>query len=181
MTTQKTNTGAKQAKAGAETVENAVNAGQETFGKAAEAGTEAVAAGYEQVAAMTQEQLKTFFPAGAQGLDDFADFNKGNLDAAVKAGTVAAKGFETIGKEVMAYHQQAFEAGMDRATALLGCKTLQDFVEVQTDIARSHFDAFVAQGTRISEISVKATNEAAEPINVRVNEATEKFTKAAAI
>lgn len=181
MSTQKTTQGAKQAKAGAETVEQAVKAGSETFEKAAQAGTEALNTGYAQAVAMTKEQVSTYFPSAAKGFDEFAGFGKDNLDAAFQFGAVAAKGFEAIGKELMAYNQKALEAGMERATALLGCKTVQDVVEFQTEMARGNFDELVAQGTKITEISVKVANEAVEPISVRVNDTVEKFVKAATL
>ncbi len=185
MSTQKTTQGAKQAKAaakaGAETVEQAVKAGTETFEKAAQAGTEALNTGYAQAVAMTKEQVSTYFPSAAKGFDEFAGFGKDNLDAAFQFGAVAAKGFEAIGKELMAYNQKALEAGMERATALLGCKTVQDVVEFQTETARGNFDELVAQGTKITELSVKVANEAVEPISVRVNDTVEKFVKAAAL
>lgn len=185
MSTQKATQGAKQAKEtaklGAETVEKAVKAGKETFEKAAQASTEALNTGYAQAVAMTKEQVSTYFPSAAKGFDDVAGFGKDNLDAAFQFGSVAAQGFEAIGKELMAYNRKALEANMDRATALLGCKTVQDVVECQTEMARGNFDEFVAQGTKITEISVKVANEAIEPINVRVNDTVEKFVKAAAV
>lgn len=185
MSTQKTTQGAKQAKQtatlGAETVEKAVKAGKETFDKATQAGTDALNTGYAQALAMTKEQVNAYFPSAANGFDDIAGFGKDNLDAAFKFGSVAAKGFEAIGKELMEFNRMALEANMERATALLGCKTVEDLVEVQSDIARGNFDEFVAQGTKITEISVKVANEAVEPISVRVNDTVEKFVKAAAL
>ncbi len=182
MTTQKTTTGTKQAKAaakaGAEAMEQAVEAGKQNFEKATQAGTEAFTTGYEQAVAMTQEQLKSYFPAAAKSFDELAAFSKGNLDAAAKVGAVAAQGFEAIGREFAEYNQKAMETGMDRAAALCNCKTLQDVVELQSEFAREGFDALVAQGTRISAISASVANETAEPINRRVNEAVEKFAKA---
>ena len=174
MSTQKTTQSAKQAK-------EAAKLGAETVEKAVKAGTEALNTGYAQAMAMTKEQVGTYFPSAAKGFDEFAGFGKDNLDAAFEFGSVAAKGFEAISKEFMAFNQKALEANMEKATALLGCKTVQDLVEVQTDIARGNFDEFVAQGTKITEISVKAANEAVGPISIRVNDAVEKFVKTATV
>jgi phasin family protein len=174
MSTQKTTQSTKQAK-------EAAKLGAESVEQAVKAGTEALNTGYAQAMAMTKEQVSTYFPSAAKGFDEFAGLGKDNLDAAFEFGSVAAKGFEAISKEFMAFNQKALEANMEKATALLGCKTVQDLVEVQTDIARGNFDEFVAQGTKITEISVKAANEAVGPISVRVNDAVEKFVKTATV
>ena len=61
--------------------------------------------------------------------------------------------------------------------ALLAARTLREAVDVQTDWAKTSFDKVVAESTKLSEISVKVANEAAEPINARFNAAIEKLLK----
>jgi len=175
-----TQTVEKAVKASTETMEKAVKASAETVEKAAQAGTEAVSKSYDQAVAMTKEQVQTFFPAAAKNFDEFAAFNRGALDATLQAGALAAKGFEAFGKEVMAYNRKAFADSMATAKALMGCKTLQDVIELQTETARTNFDSLVAQGTKLSELSVKLANQTVEPITMRVTEAMEKFVKPAA-
>ena len=69
------------------------------------------------------------------------------------------------------------EASAQAAKALLAARTLREAVDVQTDFAKSSFDKLVAESTKLSEISVKVANEAAEPISARVNAAIEKILK----
>jgi phasin family protein len=60
---------------------------------------------------------------------------------------------------------------------LLRCaKTLCEAVDVQTDFAKTTFDKLVVEGMKVSEISVKVANEAALPINARLNAAIERGT-----
>lgn len=145
---------------------------------AVKAGSDAVAKGYDQFVNMTREQFEKFVPNATKGFDELATFGKGNVDAAVKAGTIAAKGWEIIGKEVADYNKRALEQGMANAKALMGVKTVQEAVELQTGFARISFDEFVAEGTKLSEMGLKVAREASEPINARVNAAVETFTKA---
>jgi len=181
MSTAKSTTGTKQAKtstqANAEHVEKAVKAGKETFEKATKAGVEAWSNGYEKAVAMTQEQVANYFPGAINGLDEIVNFNKSNFEAAAKSGEAATKGLEAIGKEVVSYNQKIWETGMNRATALLGCKSVQEFIQVQADFARSNFDEMVEQGTKLSKLSAQVTNEAVAPISNRVNEVVEKISK----
>lgn len=111
--------------------------------------------------------------------EDAAKFNKENLDAFVVASTTYAKGVESVSKSWAAFAQETFEASANVAKAMLGAKTLKEAVDLQTDFAKTTFDKFVAEGTKVSEASIKVTNEALEPINARVNVAVEKMLKPA--
>jgi phasin family protein len=77
----------------------------------------------------------------------------------------------------MAYNQKSIEASIATAKALMGCKTMQDLVEVQSDLTRKGLDEWVSEGTKLSELTVKVANEAAAPINSRLTEAVDRFMK----
>jgi len=167
----------KSVKSSKEAAHKAVKAGHETVEKAVKSGTDAFAKSYEQYLTAAKDQLAKLFPSAAKNFDELAAFNKGNFDAFVAAGTAAAKGFETLSQQVIAYNQKAVEASVATTKALLGCKTMQDVVEVQTDLTRKSFDEWLAEGTKLSELTVKVANEAAEPINSRLSEAVDRFMK----
>ena len=93
-------------------VEAAVAAGKETVEKAMKAGSDAAAQNYEQVLAMTQDQVEKASQAAFQGYDDLASMNKDAMDAVVASGNIMAKGYEAIGKEMMAFTQVSIEANV---------------------------------------------------------------------
>lgn len=132
---------------------------------------------YERFLGATKEQVEKASVNALKTYEDLSKFSKENLDAYVAAGTTVAKGFETISKAWVAFTQETFEAGAQVAKALLSAKTLREAVDVQTDFAKTTFDKLVAEGTKVSEISVKVANEAAEPLNARFNATIEKFLK----
>lgn len=133
--------------------------------------------GFEQAAAFTKEQAERTSAMLFRGFDDLALLSKENLDALMAANTVVAKGLEEIGKEVAVYTQVSFESAATAARALFGAKTLKDVIEVNNDFAKASFESFVANSTKISEIGVKAANEALQPISARVNVAIERLKK----
>jgi phasin family protein len=112
-------------------------------------------------------------------LEDITKFSKENVDALVTASTLYAKGFENVGKAWYALTQETVEASAAVAKALLGAKTLKEAVDLQTDFAKTTFDKYVAESTKLSELTIKVANEALEPINARVNVAVEKLLKPA--
>lgn len=170
MATKSTSTKTQAAKTAVQTpVEVAVEAGKETV--------ESAAAGYEQAVAMTKKQVEKSSKAVTEGYGDIAALGKENVEAAITSGTIMAKGFEILGKEIASFAQQSVEGNVAATTAIFGAKSLNEFVDLQNDYARKNFDQFVAESTKLTELSVKVANEALAPIQARVNLAVEQLTK----
>lgn len=167
----------QSAKAAAKPLEDVVAVGKQTMDVFLKAGTDAAAKGYEQAIELTRENVAKANTAFLKGYADAQGFGKGNVDALVQAGTIFAKGAEQISKQVAALTQNSVQSSVVTAKALMGCKTLRDVIDLQADFARSSFDALVAESTKISELSLKVTNEAIAPIQARVTVAVEKLTK----
>jgi len=144
---------------------------------AIKAATDAFAKGYDQFVAMSREQVEKVFPAAVKTFDDVTAFQKDYLETIVAASTSMAKGYETIAKQLFAFNQKAAEASMAGAKALVGCKTVQEAVELQGDLARKSLDQWLSESTKISELTVKVTNEAITPINAKMTDAVEKFVR----
>lgn len=132
---------------------------------------------FEGIIKAGQEQAEKVGQQLFQGYDDLASFNKQNVDAIVQSSTVVAKGAEEVSKTVAAFAQSSLEQGVAAGKALMGAKTLKDIIDLQAGFAKQSFDAFMAESSKLSELSVKVTNEALAPINARVNATVEKFGK----
>jgi len=156
-------------KAGQETIEKAAKAGKENAekaAKAAKAGTDALSNGYDRYLALTREQLEKVLPEAFGKFDVFTNYGKGTADAFLKAGDVAAKAFETIGDDVAAYQRRVWDDSITNTKALFGCKTFEEVIELQTTVARTQFDKFVSDSTKLGELSLKTVNQVLEPIGV---------------
>jgi len=103
--------------------------------------------------------------------------NKESVDAFVTAGEVLTKGSESVGKAYFEFSQVSAEASVEAAKAMMGAKTAKDFFDIQSEYARTSFDKFLAESTRLSEMSVKVTNEAFDPLKAQVNGSFEKAFK----
>ena len=167
----------KATKAEQETVEKAAKAGKENAEKAAKAGTDALSSGYDRCLALAREQLERVLPEAGGKFDDFANFSKGTAGAFFKAGDVVAKALESIGDDVVAYNRKVWDDSIANTKALLGCKTFEDIVELQTTVARAQFEKFVSDSAKLGELSLKTVNQALEPIGASVNEAIDRFGK----
>lgn len=117
-------------------------------------------------------------PAGVfAGYEELADLGRENFAAVLRANAALAEGMEAIGKEVMGYARNSLENAAEVATALLAAKTFEDLVQLNSDFAKASFERIVARSTKLSEIGVKAANEALAPLGDRVEATFQKLSK----
>ena len=143
---------------------------------------DAVAAGkqtVEQAVAATKEQVEKASSAALKSYEEATSMNKDNMDAFVQAANIWTKGLENMSKAYMAAAQTSVEASVNAGKALLAAKTVNEVVELQSDLVRNNFDTLVAEGTKLSELSFKVANETIEPLQTRFASTVEKLNKSA--
>jgi phasin family protein len=132
---------------------------------------------YERMVGSTREQVEKFSQTAVKSAEEMQKLSKENFDACVQAATVMAKGFESLGRAWMSYTQEAMEQSATTAKAMLGVRTLREAVDLQTDFAKTSFDKFVSETTKLSEQGVKVANEASAPLTARFNVSVERMFK----
>ena len=164
-----------------ETVETAVKATAERPAQkpaqnpAANPATAAAA----DVLAQAKKQVEAATKVMAGGYGDFAVQGKENVEAMVRSGNIMAKGMETLGKEIMDFARVSIEGNVQATQARFGAKTFPDMVALPSDHARKSMDQFLAEGAKLTELSVQVAGEAIAPIQVRVDLAVKQFVKPA--
>ncbi len=133
------------------------------------------ATGFKDVFADVKTKAKAAFEKGASSLGDYAEFAKGNVEAAVESGKIFAAGLQELGGTYAAESKTAFEALTADAKELAAQKTPTDFFKLQGEIARKNFESAVAFGTKNSEAWIKLAGDAFAPLSGRVNLAVEKI------
>lgn len=114
------------------------------------------------------EALKANFEKAVKNYDQLLGYGKETVEAYVKAATAAGKGAETFHNEIYAFSKQSIEDSIAAAKAMLGSKSVHEAFELQTDFAKTSFDAYVGEMTKLSELMVSTTKEAFEPLQGRV-------------
>lgn len=129
------------------------------------------------------EKAKSLFTdANAKSTKAFAEineFSKGNIEAIVESGKIAAKGIEAMGQDAAEYSRKQYEGATAALKSLSAIKSPADFFKLQSDYARSSFDSLVAQTSKNTEALLKLAGEVAQPISNRVAVAVEKVKIAA--
>jgi phasin family protein len=132
---------------------------------------------YDQALSAAKETVQQTFPQAAARFEELAGLQRANLEAMFSAGTVAMKSVETLTGEVLAFNKKAIEEGVANAKKLMACKTMQEAVEMQTDLACAQFEQMLAHGTKVTDLALKMAGEIVEPIQDRIGAAVEKLGK----
>lgn len=112
-------------------------------------------------------------------VEELGDFNKGNLEAVVESGRVAAKAAEQLGREAAETARKNFEQATAALKNMAAVKTPTEFFQLQSDYARSAFDQMIAETSKNSETMLKVAGDIFQPISNRFAVAAEKMKTAA--
>jgi phasin family protein len=112
--------------------------------------------------------LKTGMEKALKGYDAFVGYGKETADAVTKSATVAGKGIESINSEIYSYSKQSVEDAVAASKAVMGSKSVHEAFEFQTDFAKSAFEAYVAEISKISEMATATTKDFYAPFKGRV-------------
>ncbi|MGB3847864.1 MAG: phasin family protein [Sphingopyxis sp.] len=129
----------------------------------------------EALTADFNEKAKEAMAKSSKLAEEAVEFNKANVEALVESGKIAAKGFETLGQEGVAFARKSFE---DTSAALKGytaVKSPTEFFKLYAENSKKAFDAAVAQTSKTSELVVKLANESFAPISNRVSVISSKM------
>jgi phasin family protein len=112
--------------------------------------------------------------------EDLVGFGQEAISAWVEAGTILSRGIQDISGKTLAMAQSVVEQNVEASKQLLAAKTIRDMVDLQSAHSRAQFDRLVAEGTQISDLSVKLVEESFAPLSQKVNTVIDKIIKKAA-
>ena len=99
----------------------------------------------------------------ANGFEDFQKIGKDGVDVALKSAGAVSKGLQAIASETADYTKKSFEAGSSAFEELLGARSLDKAVEVQSAYVKSAYEGYVGQVTRFGEIVADIAKSAYQP------------------
>ncbi len=95
--------------------------------------------------------------------DPMQKFGKEGMDMAMASFGAWSKNAQAIATELTDYSKKYFEDSAVAMEKLMGAKSLETAMAVQSEYLKSAYENFVAQSTRISELYAGLAKEAYKP------------------
>lgn len=115
--------------------------------------------------------------------DDASIYGKDTMDTLLKSYSAAAKGFQAIASETAEYSKKTYEANVAHFEALMGVKSFEAAVELNTSFAKSAVEGYLAELNKLGEMysdfakqtytpAEAAASKVAETVKANVSKAT---------
>src|SRR5712692_12098013 len=104
-----------------------------------------------------------------ENFGDMQKLGKVNLDASMKLFGAFSKSTQALAAEMSEYSKRSFEDGSKTMEKLLGAKTLEQAIEIQTNFAKTAYEGFVAEATKIGELYLDLAKEACKPFESAIS------------
>ena len=96
--------------------------------------------------------------------DEVQQASKEGFDAALHSYGEMSKGLQAIAAEVTDYSKKAFEDGTRAFEQLLGAKSFEQVVEIQSQYAKKAYDTYTAELSKLGEMYAGLTRNAYKPV-----------------
>ena len=106
-----------------------------------------------------------------KNLEDLQQVSKENIDIAMKSMGAVSKSAQAIVVEVTDYSKKAFEEGTAALEKLFGAKSFEKAIELQTEYAKTAYEGFVAEATKIGELYADLAKESYKPFETMMAKA----------
>lgn len=97
-------------------------------------------------------------------IEDAQKFGRDNVELATKSFGAVSKGFQAIAVEVADYSKKSFEDGSALFEKIIGAKTLDKAIELQTAYAKTAYESYIARATKIGELYADLAKESYKPV-----------------
>jgi hypothetical protein len=161
-----------------EAVDGAKDAGQQAVDSAAGSAQEAAIVGLDGARRITEQFTRVLGLSGRES-EAVARQASENLGALTETGTILARGFQDVSREWLTLSQHGVQKNIEGLTELARCRSLQDFVAVQSELMRNNWHYMIDVSRQIAERSIEIANEAAQTISSETRPAANRARKAA--
>ncbi|GEM_PF-125060 len=100
----------------------------------------------------------------ANEFEDIQKFGREQFDAAAAATTNFTKTLQAIATEAADYSKKSFENNSAFVEKLLGAKSYESAIQIQSDYWKSSYAGFVAEATKLGELYSNLAKEAFKPL-----------------
>jgi hypothetical protein len=100
----------------------------------------------------------------AINFEEIQKVGKEQIEAVQAAATEVSKQLQAIAAETTDYSKKSVEAGSAFVEKLLGVKKFDEAISLQQDFAKTSYEGFVAQVSKLGELYTNVAKEAYKPV-----------------
>lgn len=168
---------AKRVQQAAETVVNTAWAVPRAAQQAAAAAQEVARSGVSTsgtVAQGTTDQVTDAFGAARQRTQQLTELATRNFQAVTRSGAILAQGVQEASGDCLEMVQERVRKNLDGMNALVRCRSLPEFLEVQSSLVRENLELTLTNSRRIAELSARVAETAARTATVEINQSANR-------
>jgi len=128
--------------------------------ESAKSGIDAVAKGFERVT----DQFTNVLGFSGPNAEELARQSTHNIDTISQASTVLVRGFQEVSQELVTLAQERLKKNTEALSRIAQCRSVQDFVAVQSELVRDNLQQLVDATRRVAEVSLRSAEEATKTI-----------------
>lgn len=162
--TKTVQTGAEGAQTAVRTMQEAVQTGLSTA---------------SELARLSTDQAMQFFNPGTRDAQSLGDETSRNLQAVAQAGTVLARGVQDVSREWFELSQKRLRMNLDGLSSLARCRSVSDFVAVQTSLIRNNLEQTLDNSRRMAELTQQLAVKASQTLTVQAEKLPQRVSPAA--
>jgi phasin family protein len=130
--------------------------------------------------------IETTSPTNIQGMKtminstvDFAAIGKENLEAFTASSKIWAAGVQDLTQQFAATAKASFDESVATFKAFSSAKSFKEAIDLQTSFSKAAIAKALAESTKLTEASMKLTEQAMAPLTARMAVAVGSLSKAA--
>ncbi|MGD9543071.1 MAG: phasin family protein [Methylocystis sp.] len=100
----------------------------------------------------------------ANNFDSVQMLGKEQFEAMSAAAAAVTKGWQSIAAETTDYSKKSFEKSRVLAEKLIAVKKIDEAFQLQSDFAKTAYEDFIAEATKLGEIYSSMAKEAFKPM-----------------
>jgi len=106
--------------------------------------------------------------------EEFQKVSKNNYEAVVRSYGELNKSFQAVAARWTDFSKRSFEDANRAFEQLVGAKSLEHAIEIQTQYAKKAYDNWMAEASKIGELYAAAARDAYKPVEQAVTKSAQK-------
>jgi phasin family protein len=95
--------------------------------------------------------------------EEMQKFSKDSMETAMSSFGTLSKSAQAIAAEFADYSKKSFEGSTAAWERMMGAKSMETAMQVQSEYLKSSYESFVAEATKLSELYAGLAKEAYKP------------------